>query len=181
VVIGPEAGAGRHKGRLGALSVRLPNGIQLRVGTGFSDAERGNPPPLGATITFRYQELSDAGVPRFPSYVGVRHDVTLPTQAAKAAKPEQPTPQPKEATMITPTPSEPAESAPRYFEFVEGKSSKFWEISQAGAQMTTRWGRIGATGQSKTKTFADAAAAAKQVAKLIAEKTDEGYVEKKTE
>src|SRR5439155_19947888 len=52
VVIGHEAGAGRHKGRLGALSVRLPNGIQLRVGTGFSDAERGQPPPLGATVTF---------------------------------------------------------------------------------------------------------------------------------
>jgi DNA ligase-1 len=26
-------------------------------------------------ITFRYQELSEAGVPRFPSYVGVRIDV----------------------------------------------------------------------------------------------------------
>ena len=44
--------------------------------------------------------------------------------------------------------------------------------------MTTRWGRIGSAGQSKTKTFADADAAAKQVAKLIAEKTGEGYVEK---
>jgi predicted DNA-binding WGR domain protein len=44
--------------------------------------------------------------------------------------------------------------------------------------MTTRWGRIGAAGQSKTKTFADAAAASKQVAKLIAEKTGEGYVER---
>ena len=90
--------------------------------------------------------------------------------------------------MITPSgepqtgsgdrPSEPAAGAPRYFEFVQGKSNKFWEISQAGADMTTRWGRIGSAGQSKTKTFADAAAAAKQVAKLIAEKTSEGYVEK---
>ena len=33
------------------------------------------PPPLGSIITFRYQELSDGGVPRFPTYVGVRHDV----------------------------------------------------------------------------------------------------------
>jgi predicted DNA-binding WGR domain protein len=44
--------------------------------------------------------------------------------------------------------------------------------------MTTRWGRIGTAGQSKTKPFADTAAAAKQVAKLIEEKTEEGYVEK---
>ncbi len=71
-----------------------------------------------------------------------------------------------------------AADKPRYFEFVEGKSSKFWEVSQSGSEMTTRWGRIGTTGQSKTKPFADAAAAAKQVAKLIAEKTGEGYVEK---
>src|SRR5204863_5914234 len=70
VVIGHEPGAGRHKGRLGALTVRLPSGIMFSVGTGFSDKERGNPPAVGATITFRYQELSDAGVPRFPSYVG---------------------------------------------------------------------------------------------------------------
>jgi predicted DNA-binding WGR domain protein len=44
--------------------------------------------------------------------------------------------------------------------------------------MTTRWGRIGTAGQSKTKTFADAADAARQVAKLVEEKTGEGYVEK---
>ena len=29
---------------------------------------------VGATVTFRYQELSEGGVPRFPSYVGVRGD-----------------------------------------------------------------------------------------------------------
>jgi DNA ligase-1 len=39
------------------------------VGTGFSDAMRANPPAIGSTITFRYQELTDAGVPRFPSFV----------------------------------------------------------------------------------------------------------------
>ena len=67
-------GAGRHKGRLGALLVELADGTQFSVGTGFSDAERGAPPPVGSVITFRYQELSDGGVPRFPSYVGVRSD-----------------------------------------------------------------------------------------------------------
>jgi DNA ligase-1 len=73
-VIGHLAGAGKHKGRLGALQVRLPDGTEFAVGTGFSDAERGAPPPVGSVITFRYQELSEAGVPRFPSYVGVRID-----------------------------------------------------------------------------------------------------------
>src|SRR5436190_14372445 len=81
VVVGHQAGAGRHKGRLGALLVRLPDGTDFAIGTGFSDRERDNPPAVSATVTFRYQELSDAGVPRFPSWVGVRHDV-----AAKEAK-----------------------------------------------------------------------------------------------
>jgi len=74
VVVGHQAGAGRHKGRMGALLVRLPDGTDFAVGTGFSDRERENPPAIGATVTFRYQELSDTGVPRFPSWVGVRAD-----------------------------------------------------------------------------------------------------------
>jgi DNA ligase-1 len=71
-VVGHEPGKGKHKGRLGALLVELADGTRFAVGTGFSDAERAAPPPIGSLITFRYQELSDAGVPRFPSYIGVR-------------------------------------------------------------------------------------------------------------
>src|SRR5437899_1541864 len=65
-------GAGRHKGRMGALLVELADGTTFAVGTGFSDAQRGEPPSVGSVITFRYQELSEGGVPRFPSYVGLR-------------------------------------------------------------------------------------------------------------
>lgn len=68
------AGSGRHKGRLGALMVEMPDGTTFSVGTGFSNRERENPPPVGSIITYRYQELSDGGVPRFPSFVGVRQD-----------------------------------------------------------------------------------------------------------
>ena len=72
VVVGHEPGKGKHKGRLGALAVQLPNGKRFSVGTGFKDKERGNPPAIGTTITFRYQELTDGGIPRFPSFVRVR-------------------------------------------------------------------------------------------------------------
>jgi DNA ligase 1 len=68
------AGRGRHAGRLGAVVVALPNGLTFSVGTGFNDAQRNSPPPIGSTITFRYQELTDRGVPRFPSFVRVRSD-----------------------------------------------------------------------------------------------------------
>jgi DNA ligase-1 len=80
-------GAGRHKGRLGALLVELADGTRFSVGTGFSDAQRESPPPIGSLITFRYQELSDSGVPRFPSFVGPRHDVAWPPAGADAAPP----------------------------------------------------------------------------------------------
>jgi DNA ligase-1 len=68
-------GAGRHKGRLGALLVELAGGTRFSVGTGFSDAQRENPPAIGSVITFRFQELTDGGVPRFPSFVRVRADI----------------------------------------------------------------------------------------------------------
>jgi DNA ligase-1 len=69
-VIAHEPGKGKHKGRLGACVVQMPDGTKFNVGTGFSDAERQSPPPIGSLITYRYQELSKDGVPRFPSYVG---------------------------------------------------------------------------------------------------------------
>ena len=68
-------GQGRHRGRMGALLVQLPNGTTFHVGTGFTDAQRDAPPPVGGTITFRYQELTDRGVPRFPAFVRLRSDV----------------------------------------------------------------------------------------------------------
>src|SRR5262249_1420032 len=145
--------------RLGALQVELANGTRVDVGTGFSDAERADPPPVGSIITFRYQELSEAGVPRFPSYLGMREDVEL------SAPPAPPT-------------STTSGSGKRYFELGGGTSSKFWEVSVEFKEMTTRWGRIGGAGQSKTKTFNDEAAARAQAEKLIAEKTADGYVEK---
>lgn len=85
-VVGHQAGSGRHRGRLGALLVELPDGTSFAVGSGLSDAERAAPPPVGAIITFRYQELSDGGVPRFPTYVGVRHDVVWRPGAQAVAR-----------------------------------------------------------------------------------------------
>lgn len=85
-VVGHQAGTGRHKGRLGALQVVLPDGTKFKVGTGFSDAERDAPPAIGAVISFRYQELTNAGVPRFPTYVGVRDDFDWAAAVAGAAE-----------------------------------------------------------------------------------------------
>jgi len=66
----------------------------------------------------------------------------------------------------------------RYFEFVEGSSSKFWEVAVNDKTVTVRFGRIGTNGQTNVKTLADADAATKHAEKLIKEKTGKGYLEK---
>ena len=65
----------------------------------------------------------------------------------------------------------------RRFELTEGSSSKFWEVVADGENLTVRFGRIGTSGQTKTKSFASAAAAEKERDKLIKEKTGKGYAE----
>jgi len=71
-VIDYEKGKGKHKGRMGALVVRLPSGVEFSVGSGFTDKERENPPKLGSKVTVKYQELTKDGVPRFPTYISER-------------------------------------------------------------------------------------------------------------
>ncbi len=72
-VIGHQPGEGKHLGRLGALICEIPGtGVQFKVGTGFSDLERDDPPAVGSIITFSYMNLTPAGVPREPSYKTVR-------------------------------------------------------------------------------------------------------------
>ncbi len=65
-------GKGKYAGMLGALRVEAPDGKRFIIGTGFSDAVRRNPPPVGATITYTYRGLTSGGVPRFASYLRVR-------------------------------------------------------------------------------------------------------------
>lgn len=65
----------------------------------------------------------------------------------------------------------------RRFQFVEGASSKFWEISVRATEVTVRFGRIGTDGTLQTKSFADANQAEAEAAKLIRQKTGKGYIE----
>ena len=67
-------GKGKHRGRLGALWVETPDGRRFRLGTGFSDAQRENPPAVGTWVTYRYRGLHDSGLPRFASFLRERPD-----------------------------------------------------------------------------------------------------------
>jgi DNA ligase-1 len=165
-VIEQLPGRGRHKGRLGALAVELPDGTRFSVGTGFTDRQRENPPAIGSTITFRFQELTDGGVPRFPSFLRIRRDAVAMAIDVPHARTNPLCSTREDHPMQT-----------RHFEFIGGNSRKFWEVTVNSTGVTVRYGRIGSAGQTSTKSFADEAAAHRHAEKLIASKTKKGYTE----
>jgi predicted DNA-binding WGR domain protein/Leucine-rich repeat (LRR) protein len=65
----------------------------------------------------------------------------------------------------------------RHFEFSDGKSNKFWEISVNGSKTRVRFGRVGTSGQTLTKAFATKEAARLAAEKQVAEKMRSGDVE----
>jgi predicted DNA-binding WGR domain protein len=66
---------------------------------------------------------------------------------------------------------------PRYFEFSEGSSNKFWEVSVEGTVLKTRYGKIGAAGSTTVKDYGTAEKVQKEYDKIVAEKTKKGYEE----
>lgn len=74
IVVRHLPGKGKYEGMLGALEIRLADGKLLRLGSGFSDVQRKNPPPPGAVVTYRYRDLTANDVPRFATFVRVREE-----------------------------------------------------------------------------------------------------------
>ena len=68
-VVGYIEGKGKYKGLLGSLKCQLDNGMLFKIGSGFSDNERINPPKIGSFITFKYKEFTKYSKPRFPVYL----------------------------------------------------------------------------------------------------------------
>lgn len=80
-VIAHLPGRGKYRGHLGALLVRTPDGREFKLGSGFSDLERADPPPIGALVTYKYYGLTNKGLPRFASFMRVRELLNVsPTQ-----------------------------------------------------------------------------------------------------
>ncbi len=194
LVVEHAAGTGKHQGKLGALVVELVDGTRFSIGTGFSDKERANPPKPGSVVTFRYQELSDLGVPRFPSYVGVRDDIQWPPDnalkgksavAAQNAVPaaSAPSPAPKAEpppAKALPSLGDAAKTLPisvrpgqRRFQ----KDQLIWEITLSASQVSLRSGQGWTQGNSSTQDFGNETDAARHTEQLIAQKLSEGYSE----
>lgn len=70
-VVAHNAGKGKYAGKLGSLTCEqiAANGakrtLRFKIGSGFSDTERQNPPPLGSIITYKFYGTTKNGFPRF--------------------------------------------------------------------------------------------------------------------
>jgi DNA ligase-1 len=78
-VISHIPGKGKYEGKLGALLVEMPAlegrpARRFKLGTGFTDAQRQNPPTAGTTVTYRFRGINDSGTPRFASFMRIRED-----------------------------------------------------------------------------------------------------------
>lgn len=76
-VVGHTAGKGKYRGMLGALIVEQ-DGMRFRLGSGLSDAQRADPPPIGSWVTYRFNGLTANGLPRFARFLRVRHELPPP-------------------------------------------------------------------------------------------------------
>jgi len=73
-VVAHLPGKERNEGRLGSLLVALADGTQFKIGSGFTDAERESPPPIGAVVTFKFYGKYQSGIPKFPSHMRIKQD-----------------------------------------------------------------------------------------------------------
>ena len=91
-VISINKGSGKYAGLMGSVTCKSlgaagsnpdeqndellqpASGVKFKIGSGFSDEERANPPKIGSIITYKYQNLTAKGVPRFPVFLRVRED-----------------------------------------------------------------------------------------------------------
>lgn len=97
-----------------------------------------------------------------------------PRPVSKPAPAPRPVEQPKAAVARAAPVAAPSW---RRFEYVQGTSNKFWEITLNGTKYTTRWGRIGTDGSVTVKEWGSEGEARTEYYKIISSKTAKGYRE----
>ena len=86
-VIAVNKGSGKYANLAGSLTCRAlgdkddkekagepKEGTIFKIGSGLSDEQRTNPPKIGSIITYKFQNLTSNGKPRFPIFLRVRED-----------------------------------------------------------------------------------------------------------
>ena len=71
-VIAYQSGRGKFENMMGAIWVEMEDGTLFKIGTGFTNQDRQNPPAIGSDITYSYQGFTEKGLPRFASFERVK-------------------------------------------------------------------------------------------------------------
>ena len=72
-IVAINEGKGRLKGTMGSLNcVDIFSKIEFKIGSGFSDEMRANPPKIGTIITYKFQNLTKNNKPRFPIFLRIK-------------------------------------------------------------------------------------------------------------
>jgi len=77
-VVGYRPGKGKYVGKTGSLWIEIADGKRFYIGSGLSEQQRTSPPPTGSIITFKHHGYTANGIPRFASFLRVRHPVDKP-------------------------------------------------------------------------------------------------------
>lgn len=67
-------GKGKYKGKLGSIVCKMDNGKNIKIGSGFKDKDRENPPKIGSIISFKFNGYTKNGLPRFPRFLRIRNE-----------------------------------------------------------------------------------------------------------
>ena len=81
-VVSINKGSGKYANLAGSLTCKAIGGkddeakagTTFKIGSGLSDEQRTNPPKIGSIITYKFQNLTSYGKPRFPIFLRVRED-----------------------------------------------------------------------------------------------------------
>ena len=81
-VIAVNKGSGKYANLAGSLTCKALGGKEgepkegtiFKIGSGLSDKNRQDPPKIGSIITYKFQNLTSNGKPRFPIFLRVRED-----------------------------------------------------------------------------------------------------------
>ncbi|KZN15245.1 DNA ligase [Marinomonas sp. TW1] len=74
-VVAVLPGQGKYEHKMGAILVEMPSGVRFKIGSGFSDQERENPPKVGSTVIFKHSGFTLRGIPRFAVFQRLRYPI----------------------------------------------------------------------------------------------------------
>lgn len=96
IVVAIHPGQGRLEGVMGSIEVRTADGRRFAIGSGFSDEQRAHPPAIGSWVTYRFNGLTDNGLPRFVRFLRMRpggpppEPATTPANGTARGAPDHP-------------------------------------------------------------------------------------------